>query len=360
MPLREKIADAFERGKKIGEESDKFEFNWFQHFHFSDDPFFSQSLSLEKKQDELLVDRLPEIESIAELIGIAARTKVGIYTTAVVGADGVGKTSVANIVDKLAQENGISGMIFDVEHDQVIRGDIPKIDSVLGPPMGNYRYIILANTQKPERVKSIIREFKQYAKNPIVIILLLSPEHLTHLQRLDRGVIDREIWITPLQTNDIKMIIQKRLDYYNTSKTQHISDSALELIAAQSYGIPKLALEIANESFKVAYRKQLPTVESNEVKIALNRFNYTELKTLNLTTKEEEILHHLLMVRCITPNSLRDALNMSHNIAWKYLERLNSKGLIEKSYSGRSTLFALNQYIAIQLQLKLYQDQGGP
>ena len=354
MPLEEKVRDAIDRGRKIGTQTDTFRFKWFSHFGFKDDPFFQRPVTLDDETQKLFVDRYTEIERVAELIGIASVSEKGVFKIAVVGPDGVGKKSIAYMVDDVSKSQGLTSLVYDVANDCPRRQQDVSDTRVPGIPVGDYDYVILENARNPEKVGLLIKDYENQTKRSLLFIVLLSPEHFSALLKVYPGLFDQEIYIDAFSTIETEAIIESRIKAFSLEEGERITVAALSEISNNALGIPKFALEITCQSFQIAFKRRKPLVEIEDVKEALSRFSRLNLEDLKLTTREEDIIRYLLRTRSTDPSGLQNELDISHNVSWKYLEKLHERSLLDKRYSGRRTFFSLNPFIAAQLQMKLY------
>ncbi|MFW9842996.1 MAG: hypothetical protein ACFFEV_00290 [Candidatus Thorarchaeota archaeon] len=345
MSLKDKISDAIDRGKKIGEDSDTFDFRWYKFFDFTENPFYLRPSTLEDVSRDLFIDRLTELEALGEMIGLANSSKSGVFKLAVIGADGVGKRSLARILSSLSKEKQIPGIIFDVKNDYDIQG--PSIDGL--------SYIILENCSNFKMTKVVIDEIQRKSESAILVIVLLAPEHHVALLEMNPELFDREIRMKPLQNQQCIDIIESRLLSFRKSSDEVISTDALTEITNYSQGLPKFAIEFLRDSFRIAFEKRKKLVESTEVSEALRRYKRLNLIEFKLTTREHDILNVMLRLRTSDANAVGDDLGVSHNVSWKYLDGLEKKGILEKTYEGKRTYYSINSFIAAQLQLHLYE-----
>jgi len=345
LALKKQILKAFERGEEKIEEVGVYPSTWYQFFGFSSDPFKPSPIDpLEKAESlDLFVDRTAEVEEVAELIGMAKKTSHS-FNLAIVGAEGIGKRSIIRVVNAFALEKGYKGMIYNVEGDEVIYPGGYEKSPAMGPPEEKWNYVVLENSTPVERVKNYIQRF---LGNPILIISFWTPEQLIDLE------FDRELHIQPMKSDEIEDLIVLRIEDAG-GKKESITRDALELIAKNSLGVPKLGLKLARYSFDLAFRKRKDVVDLEDVKEASSRFGYDTREEIKLTTKEKEIVKFLLKKRDLSPPDLAEEASIDRVIAWKYLERLRDKGLLEKEYHGKTSYFRLREAYAVKLQLELY------
>ena len=349
LAIRKQIFEAFERGEKKIEEMGFYPSTWYQFFDFKRDPFKMSPLDpLERRKDlDLFVNRTAELEEIAEFIGMTKKASHS-FNLAIIGAEGIGKRSIVRVVNAFALEKGYKGMIYNVDKDEVIYPEDYERPPVMGPPEERWNYIVFEDPKPVERVKSYVRKF---LGNPTLIISFWTPEQLVDLE------FDRELYIPPLKSDEIQDMILLRIKNAG-GKKERISEDALELIAKNSLGVPKLGLKLARYSFELAFRKRKEVVDLDDVKEASTRFGYETRREIVLTTKEKEIVRFLLKKRYLSPPELADEASIDRVIAWKYLERLKEKGLLEKEYRGKTSYFRLREALAVKLQLELYPKRA--
>jgi len=344
--LKKKIYEAFEKGEKRVQELGVFPSTWYFFFNFKADPFKTHPIDpLERKNDEkLFVNRMAELEEIAEYVGMATRATHS-FNLAIIGAEGIGKKSLIRVLNAYAQEKGYYGMVYNVAKDEVVYPKDYEKPSIMGPPEENFLYVIFEGTEPIERTKQYIQNF---VGRPNIIISLWTPDQL-----LDDLDFDREIYVYPLKAEEIKKLVLLRITNAG-GKKDIISEDALDFIAQKSLGIPKLALKLTRYAFELAFRKRQKFIDMENVKEASSRFGYETDKEIKLTTKEREIIKFLLKKRHVSPPDLAEEASLDRVIAWKYLERLHNKGLLEKEYRGKTTYFTMKEAVVAKMQLALY------
>jgi predicted transcriptional regulator len=346
LAIKKHIYEAFKKGEKRIEEVGIFPSTWYYFFEFKADPFKIQPIDpLERKEDiDLFINRTAELEEIAEYIGMATKATHS-FNLAIIGAEGIGKRSILRVVNAYAQEKGYHGMIYNVSKDEVVYPEDYEKVPVMGPPEEKFLYVVFEDTKPIERAKQYIQRF---IDKPNIVISFWTPEQI-----IDGLDFDREMYIYPLKAEEIKDMILIRTKNAG-GKEEIISKDALDIIAENSLGIPRLALKLTRYSFELAFRKRKKIVNMESVKEASSRYGYETKKEIELTTKEKEIVKFLLKTRKISPPDLAEEASLDRVIAWKYLERLHNKGLLEKEYHGKTTYFTLKEALAAKMQLELY------
>ncbi len=346
MEHKKTIFDAFKRGEEQIEKTGGYPATWFQYYGLPRDPFKIRPLDpLQDERDEpLLVNRVEETQEIAEYIGMAGKAGYS-FNLAIVGVEGVGKKTIVRTVNAYAQEKEYKGLVYDVKGEETIYPKNYEKAPEMGPPMANWRYVVLESPASFERTKLYIKKF---VGKENLIISFWRPDQLP--EDID---FDRDLYITPLRDEEIREMVFLRIKEAQGG-TDLLSESALKLIEENSMGVPQLALELACHSFKRAYQKRKSVVQKEDVKEAASIFGYDVKKNVKLTTKEENIVKFLLKKETISPPELSSEKSISRVVAWKYLNRLHEKGLLKKSYQGRTSYFTLRTPQAIKLQLMLY------
>ena len=345
MSLKDKISDAIDRGKRFGEDSDTFEFRWFKFFDFREDPFYLRPSTLDDVSRDLFIDRVTELEILGEMVGIANGSKSGVFKLAMIGADGIGKRSIGRILNELSENRDVAGTVFDVKND----------DNVHGPSIEGLSFVILENCSTPRKTKLIMDEIQGKSDSALLVIVLLAPENHIALLDLNPELFDREMRIKPLQNQQCMEIIKSRLNSFRKSSDEVISPDALTEIVNYSQGLPRFAIEFLKDSFRIAFEKRKKSVGSSEVSEALRRYKRLNLEDFKITTRERNILDVMLQMRTSDANTVADFLGISHNVSWKYLDGLEKKGILKKTYEGKRTYYSINPFIAAQLQLHLYE-----
>lgn len=356
MSIKKIVQEAIEEGKKKAKDTDGFLEHWFQHFGLSDDPFQKFKGLGQNLPHDLFVDRFPELKTLAEIAGMASELRQGFIAVGIIGPDGIGKSTLVQIVKNIAKEKSLEGYTLDIENLVLYDGEPSDLPGNRFPPIDDYSFVVFDNVKPARlgRLDSFLKHFMESSIRPFAVFVVLTPEIACKYE------FDREILIKPMPDFQIEKILTSRLQYYGRTPEEILSHEALNKIADCSLGVPSIALEIASNAFKAAYRTGRDYVELEIIESVLERYNYLDMELMELSTKEEEVLRFLLFhqIQETNPNELSENMEMSHTMAWKYLERLYNKGLLEKEYIGRSTRFFLSEFAKKQLQLSLFLRGG--
>lgn len=351
MTLLERLEEEIRKGEEEARETGVLPSTWLRFFGFETNPFDRSPLDpvTTPSDIEKIVNLDDLMKELARLVGLAASGEIG-HRYGIIGADGMGKRSIGRAVCFLAHSHGYHTILHSTSRRTVVYPEGYEPGEYPEPPDDDWDIMILEENRPTEKATSNMRLFEGRG---ILMISTWRPEEINHSVQFDR-----EVHLTPLTLSDIVQLLKTRILSAGGSSTD-ITEKALETIASKSWKLPGLSLQLAEVSFDWAFRRKRKPVTEKEVLEATQRYGFDLPGKLSLSTKDREVARFLLQdrqpnrPRTVTARNLTDELGVDRVLAWRYLERLRRKKILQKTYHGKAGHYELTGAAAVLLQLEL-------
>ncbi|MFW9888051.1 MAG: hypothetical protein ACFFER_07715 [Candidatus Thorarchaeota archaeon] len=351
MSLREKLEEEMLKGEEELRRSGEFPLSWLRFFGFESNPFNRAPLDPVKTPSDLeeFVDAESILKELAHLTGLMSgqRTK---YHIGLIGVDGSGKRSIARAAYALATGRSYHSLLHSTFRNTVVYPEGYEPGSYPSPPDDDWVLVILEENRPTSAALSNLNGFR---KNNVLLLSTWRPEEVDYRVRFDR-----EIGLKPLTLSGVVKMIEHRISQAGGSKDD-ITLEAIESIGRKAKCIPGLCLKLAEISYDWAFRRKRKPIEKRDVIDSASRYGFDFPEKLNLSTKDLEVARFLLAERppsrsrVVTVRDLSEALSMDRVLAWRYLERMRKKRILQKTYHGKAGHYELTESAAVMLQLEL-------
>jgi predicted transcriptional regulator len=356
--IRSLVMDAVKEGipeKKIFYDTSP---NWYRYFHYESNPLdsFVPHEPLEDHLIDLFVNREVEIRIISSYFGSIKTLPYNIHI-AIIGSKGIGKHTTLKIISKIIQEsfpdisfeyyNLKTGKDFknnsDLDDSEITNLDKQKLDVRLISCSGKNKWLIL-------------KRIDDYKKNTKILFTIW---HTNDYPIQDNLKINKIIYFRNYNKDIITKIFKRRINKflkekeengnYITSLYKNLIPSIIEAFQG-NLKISFLFFEQIHQLAKVQNINEIPQTLIDEL---MN--NYLSIKNQKITSKEKEIINYLLSaqnVKFITTSDLRDDLHFDRTVAWRYLENLTKKNILNRIKYGNPSRYKINDIF-----LSFYEDE---
>lgn len=352
MSLWRKLEEEVERGEHEALKNEDLLAGWESYFGFERNPFDTSPINPLEGEERIdnLVDREGILRDLARLLGSVSHANSS-FNFGLVGPEGSGRKSISRTIAALARAKGFPFMIASVNRQTV---SYPSSNSTIAEALDEDEWKLVV-FEETDPLEDSIQYIKLCTNKRMLVISIWSPE-----QQLELVDLDREYYLSCLQKTEIMRMLETRIES-SSADPSVITGDAVTNVAVKSMGVPRLALELAKASFETAFRTQEKPVNSNHVEIGAKRIGFAdEDEDVTLSTKDVEVAKFLLTQREpyspyeVKTKALVDDLDMNRVVAWRYLERLNQYGVLQKTYEGKAARYKLLEPGVVKLQLALY------
>jgi DNA-binding transcriptional ArsR family regulator len=348
-------------------EEPKYEYNWFQFFHFASDPTHDQPIASDF--DEALLDRENEIRMVATILASAARGSSA--TVFFVGPQGSGRTSLVNFLlhlNQLTQAQSVNVALPPIRDLLMYKPD--KVMNYFAQNVPKQaKLLILDDCQELGGNLGDIVKMQQI--NQPLKLLITTPAHLIMLREHEEFTMPwKPAVISPLQERDAVSFLKNRLTngLREPAKYPAIieSESVFKIIYEFGMGVPGLMLRLLKQSFLLAYHKDKGTLNKETTQEACAKGGYIaaieQMVKSKLSEKMFEILLTLHFLTDFVPgpqgfegaiaNQLEDELEVDRSTIVHYLTELYEAGLVTKHKRGKPVYYKVTEPAETALELE--------
>ena len=351
MTLRERLDQEIRKGEETARATGTLPSTWLRFFGLEKNPFDRLPLDPVKSPSDIerFIGLEETLRELARLVGLIASSKTD-HSYGLVGTDGMGKRSLGRAVYSLASGSGYHVVLHSTFRRTVVYPEGYEPGEYPEPPDDDWDVVILEENRPTTKTVSNMRLFR---RRGVLLVSTWRPEEI------DSSVeFDREVHLAPLTLSQASQLLRTRIETSGGSLSD-ITEKAVETIAVRSRGIPGLCLQLAEMCYDWAFRKKQKPLTEREVLEAAQRYGSDFPEDLSLSTKDRDVARFLLSSRepneseTVTVKQLVDGLGMDRILAWRYLERLSRKRVLQKRYHGKAGNYVLTRAAAILLQLEL-------
>ncbi|MGC9014341.1 MAG: hypothetical protein ACP5KW_08235 [Thermoproteota archaeon] len=355
---------AFEKGFKGEVESFKV---WLQKHGVSLAKLKYETITDELIARHLFINRIKELEIIAEFLGFYVREKKEVFHIPVVGATGIGKTALLRATEfalskldtslkfKYYDASTFSEQNEEEEETQLFYRYLEEAKSE------NYDVFLIDACEKDRNIDYSLREFFRAVKR-FVLITSWEPQFWYILKDKIEEVLPtaKQLVLKPFSKEETKQLLEKVLLVVSEGKTE-LPEEVLMKISELSEGVPRVAILLFIRSFYEAFISEKDSVDIESVSKAASSLGILGLneKLQNLTDIHETILRLILQStdpRGIRPIELVEKLNKDKATISYHLNYLLSESLLDVRRLGRYAFYQIKDEPKPFIQLKIIQE----
>jgi hypothetical protein len=358
------------------------EIAWYRIFGFREDPF--NYSPLQASNASLFVNREKEARSLTRSLMLSLRGAYGLV--AIVGPEGVGKTSILNFVDShlvgyVKSKHPELEPKIPTEHAFSMKGIFARIEAdddkqEEGPPRDNFELLLRVIRERPAYIilddceldvassVSVIEKATSMAGFMPLIITVWTPSSYSRLTK-EHGEFTKSLkaieFISPLSEGYLDMVLSRRLGLSSRFANGEalIDDAARLQIASRSRGLPGVMLSLTRESFLEAAKRDDNKVTREHVASASDRLRLSsDGKTYDKLTPVEKKFAWLMVERGgqATSEDIVLVTGLSRPTCVFHLSQITAKGFLAKERKGRTVVYKLPQHIINELELKIQSE----
>jgi DNA-binding transcriptional ArsR family regulator len=328
-------------------------------------------LRYETITDELIarhffINRMEELETVAEFLGFYVRERNEVFHIPVIGATGIGKTALLHAIEfalskldtplKFKYHDASNFSEQDEEEEaQLFFRYLEEAKSE------NYDVLLIDACEKDRSIDYSIREFFRAIKR-FVLITSWEPQFWYVLKDRIEEVIPtaKPLFLKPFSREETKQLLEKVLWVLSEGKTE-LPEDVLMKISELSEGVPRVAILIFLRSFYEAFISEKNCVDAESVLKAAGSLGILGLneRLEKLTDVHETILRLILQStdpRGIRPTELVERLNKDKATVSYHLNYLLSENLLSVRRLGRYAFYQVREELKPFIQLKIIQE----
>lgn len=356
--IRSLVMDAVKEGipeKKIFYDTSP---NWYRYFYYESNPLdsFTPHEPLEDHLIDLFVNREVEIRIISSYFGSIKTLPYNMHI-AIIGSKGIGKHTTLKIISKIIQEsfpdisfeyyNLKTGKDFknnsNLDNSEITNLDKQKLDVRLISCSGKNKWLILKR----------IDDYKNNTK------ILFTIWHTSDYPIQDNLKINKIIYFRNYNKDIITKIFKRRIDKFLKEKEENenyitsLYKNLIPSIIEAFQGNLKISFLFFEQIHQLAKVQNINEIPQSLIDELMN--NYLSIKNQKITSKEKEIINYLLSaqnIKFITTSDLRDDLHFDRTVAWRYLENLTKKNILNRIKYGNPSRYKINDIF-----LSFYEDE---
>jgi len=329
-------------------------------------------LRYETITDELIarhffINRMEELETVAEFLGFYVRERNEVFHIPVIGATGIGKTALLHAIEfalskldtplKFKYYDASSFSEQDEEEEaQLFFRYLEEVRSE------NYDVLLVDACEKDRSIDYSIREFFRAAKR-FVLITSWEPQFWYVLKDRIEEIVPtaKQLFLKPFSREETKQLLEKVLWVVSEGKTE-LPEELLMKISELSEGIPEGSYTFIPE---ILLRGHLfPKKNGVDTESVLKAAGSLGILGLNerlekLTDVHETIIRLILQStdpRGIRPTELVEKLNKDKATVSYHLNYLLSENLLSVRRLGRYAFYQVREELKPFIQLKIIQE----
>jgi len=355
---------AFEKGFKGEVESFKV---WLEKQGVSLAKLKYETITDELIAKRLFINRIEELETIAEFLGFYVREKKEVFHIPVIGATGIGKTALLHAIEFALSklDTPLKFKYYDAltfseqdEEEEEVQLFFRYLEEVKSE---NYDVLLVDACEKDRNIDYSLREFFRAVKR-FVLITSWEPQSWCVLKDKIEEVIPtaKQLFLKPFSREETKQLLEKVLLVVSEGKTE-LPEEVLMKISELSEGIPRVAILLFVRSFYEAFISEKNSVDVESVLKAassLGLLNINE-RLEKLTDVHETMLRLILQStdsRGIRPTELVEKLNKDKATVSYHLNYLLSENLLSVRRLGRYAFYQVRDELKPFIQLKIVQE----
>jgi DNA-binding transcriptional ArsR family regulator len=348
-------------------EEPKYEYNWFQYFHFADDPTKKQPIASDF--DATFVDRENETRMLATILASAAKGSSA--TVFFVGPQGSGRTSLVNFLlhlNQLAEAQSVEVALPPIKDLVLYKPD--KVTNYFTQKISSQtKLLVLDDCQElGANLSDIVK--MQLANQPLKL-LVTTPAHLIMLREHEEFTMPwKTAFVTPLEEKDAISFLKDRIIQTMNDSVKHSaiieSESMLKIICEFGMGVPGLMLDLLKYSLLLAYHRNKETLDKETVTETCTKGGYCAAVEQMIKSKLSEKMFEMLLTLHLltnfapgpqgfegaTANQLEDGLEVDRSTIVHYLTELYEAGLVTKQKKGKPVYYKLTVPAETALELE--------
>jgi DNA-binding transcriptional ArsR family regulator len=312
------------------------------------------------------VNHEKQIEEVAEYIGFFSR-RSNVYHLPVIGVSGIGKTqffhTVADLLGEI--EPNIEQRLYHAD-DFSERGDEEeRIFEVRDELRGIKKVVIYVDDCEWERAESLVESFRviESVVDDAFLLTSWTPEYWKHHREEFENVfpVSREVHLSAFAEADCVEAVKQVFTVVADDGVE-TPEAHLEKIHEYSGGVPGVFTELAVESLRETYLKELELGSVEAVEAAAEKLNLVDVEesVYGLSDTKLTILTHMLLWNHrdgIRPSELVDLIDRDKSTVSYHLSDLKSEGLVESEKRGRSAYYRVKDLVKPFVQNGI--DQAG-
>lgn len=358
-----RFAKAFERGFKGEVESFKV---WLEKQGVALSKFRYDTITNELIARHFFINRVEELETIAEFLGFYVKEKKEVFHIPVIGATGIGKTALLHAIEFALSklDTPLKFKYYDAstfseqdeeEEPQVFFRYLDEVKSV------NFDVLLIDACEKDRNIDYSLREFSRAAQR-FVLITSWEPQFWYILKdRIEEAIpTAKQLFLKPFSREETKQLLEKVLLVVSDGKAGLPEEVTLK-ISELSEGIPKVAILLLLRSFYEAFISEKNSVDAESVLEAAKSLGLLGLsERLEKLTEVHEVILRLILQstdsRGIRPAELVEKLGKNKATISYHLNYLLSENLLSVRRLGRYAFYQLKDEVKPFIQLKIVQE----
>ncbi len=354
---------AFEKGFKGEVESFKV---WLEKQGVAPQKFRYDTITEELIARHLFINRVEELETIAEFLGFYVRERKEVFHIPVIGPSGIGKTALLHAIE-FALSKLDTPLKFKY-YDALTFGELDEEEE----PQVFFRYLdevksescdvlLIDACEKDRNIDYSLREFLRALKR-FVLITSWEPQFWHILKDTIEEAIPtaNQLFLKPFSGESTKQLLEKVLLVLSDGKTE-LPREVITKISEISEGIPGVAIRLLLKSFYEAFISEKSSVDAESVLKAASSLGILGLnEKLGKLTEIHEIILRLILQsidpRGIRPTELVEKLGKDKATVSYHLNYLLSEGLLSVRRLGRYAFYQVKEELRPFVQLKIVQE----
>jgi DNA-binding transcriptional ArsR family regulator len=354
---------AFEKGFKGEVESFKV---WLEKQGASLAKLRYETITDELIAKQLFINRIEELETIAEFLGFHVREKKEVFHIPVIGATGIGKTALLHAIEFALSklDTHLKFKYYDAstfseqdeeEEPQLFFRYLEEVKSE------KYDVLLIDACEKDRNIDYSLREFFRAVKR-FVLITSWEPQFWYVLKDKVEEVIPtaKQLFLKPFSREETKQLLEKVLLVASEGKTE-LPEEVLMKISELSEGVPRVAILLLVRSFYEAFISEKNSVDTESVLKAASSLGILSIneRLEKLTDVHETILRLILQStdpRGIRPTELVEKLNKDKATVSYHLNYLLSENVLSVRRLGRYAFYQVREELKPFIQLKIIQE----
>jgi len=362
LPMKmEKPLSIFKKAYEEGLQKDTSNFeSWINKFGLN-------SILLDKfvnsvEDIELFFNRNQEIERIAQFTGVQERQKKFGYVN-LVGAKGIGKTSLLNVIFKLYNQ---------INPNSVVSISSEKFAEYSSDNSGEdeepifYFEVFLEELKDKKLI--LIDECEKDSLGDKFFILSWRPIHFNKfkIEYQDKLNLEECILLKPFDKSEISELLKTRLKKLKIDNKESISpfnEESLSLISELSQGIPKLALSLSYKAIKKSFHLNNEVVSRREVLNVYKEEGFEEVQEFieKCTPITRKILKTVLLdsyPKGVSIDKIAEEVDLDRTTVFYHLQKMRNISLLNENYSKKTVYFLIKEDFLPLIEKYLWESRG--
>ena len=359
--MYERLAEAFERGLKGAMK--KF-YSWLEGLGINSGKF-----SLDEIEDflrtnpEATVDRVQELETIAEYMGYYSRKKSEVLHIPILGVSGSGRTHILRVIFGFSSNVGMRALFMDAAEFSEVEAESQRFEELLEEVHERRPDILIVdNCETDANIKYSLRELIRAKGGGILIITSWCPVTWEYERDDVEEIVEttEEVFLHPFSPEKTFQLISKITSFISDGKL-NIPRDICDEIHRYSMGIPRVAITLFFRSFRESFRSGGSGIDLEAVRKAAGAMGLLSLDELlnRLSDMQLLVLKHIILSgdpRGIRPIRLVEILNRDKATISYHLEQLLSGRVVTRTKLGRFAFYRIRKDLLPFVQLKLYRE----